>query len=748
MNTVQISSRRPSAPVQAGDQPTSLHRFGASIAARPRRVLALFVVAVAVMGALGAGLFPRLQSAGYDDPGSESARARTVLAAQFGVVDPVAVLALELAPGVDDAVGAAAATGLVDRIGQVPGVESVVSYWTSGRPAALRGTDGRTGQVLVQTTARTDADRSAVAERVRVLAEDVDAADPVLRSYVGGAETVNEALNTQITGDLARAESVAVPVTFVLLLLVFGGVVAAGLPFLVALGSVVGSIFAVWLVSLTTDVSVFALNLITGLGLGLGIDYALLVVTRYREELRDGHEPEVAVARTVATAGRTVLFSGATVMVVLAAMTFFPQYFLRSFGYAGIAATGMAVLAALIALPAALALLGRRVDRWLVVRRDLAPRDVGVWSRIATAVMRRPVVVLTVVVAGLLVLAAPVLSVSFSQPDQRILPADHPVAVAAQVMAQRFTGQEGNPVDVVLPGGADATPAVTAYAQALSRLPHVTSVTTPTDVVVRGAATVLTADPASFTAGTDVRLRVVGDVDPRTQAGRDLVSAVRAVPAPVSDRLVGGVAAQFADSQSAIGRAGRWALLWVAAATLLLLFAFTGSVVIPIKAVLLNVFSLLATLGTLVWIFQQGHLTWLVGDFTVTGSVDTSMAVLIAVTAFALSMDYEVFLISRIAEEHRRGSDTQTSVVLGLQRSGRIITAAAVLLAVVFASFVSSGVTNIKQLGFGVAFAILLDATVVRGLLVPALMRLMGGANWWAPAPLVALHRRIGVREE
>lgn len=748
MNSVQITSRSGADPVQVTLRPTSLHRLGAVMARHPKRVLALFAVTVAVMAVLGAGLFPRLQTGGYDDPGSQSARARTALADRFGVHDPVAVVAVAVAAGVDDAAGAARAGDLVAQIGRVPGVEGVESYWTSGRPAVLRGADGRTGQVLVQTTATSVGGRADVATAVRQLTERVDAAEPGLTTYVGGAETVNEALNTQITADLARAEAVAVPVTFVLLLLVFGGVVAAGLPFLVALGSVVGSFFLVWLMSLTTDVSVFALNLITGLGLGLGIDYALLVVTRYREELRDGHEPAAAVARTVATAGRTVLFSGATVMVVLAAMTFFPQYFLRSFGYAGIAATGMAVLAALTALPAVLGLLGRRVDRWRVVRRDLAPRDVGVWSRIATAVMRRPVPVLTVVVAGLLVLAAPVLSVSFAQPDQRILPADHPVAVAAQVLSQRFTGQEGNPVDVVLPGAAADRGAVTAYATALSRLPHVTSVTTPTQVLAGGAVVAPNGQPTSYTAGADVRLRVVADVAPRTGAGRDLVREVRAVPAPVSGALVGGDAAQFADSQAAIGRQGRWALLWVAVATLVLLFAFTGSVVIPIKALLLNVLSLMATLGTLVWIFQDGHLRWLVGDFTVTGAVDTSMAVLIAVVAFALSMDYEVFLISRIAEEHRRGSDTRTAVVLGLQRSGRIITAAAVLLAVVFASFVSSGVTSIKQLGFGVAFAILLDATVVRGLLVPALMRLAGRANWWAPAPLVVLHRRIGVREE
>lgn len=742
-----MSSRSTPSPVPVADRPTALHRFGALIARHPRRVLAGFTLLLVLMGALGVGLFPRLQSAGYDDPGSESARAGSALAQEFGVDVPVAVLAIDVTQGVDSPAGAAAARSLVERVGQLPGVDGVVSYWTSGRPAALRGIDGRTGQVLVQTSATTDADRADVAERITTLAASTDAAEPGLTAYVGGAETVNAALTSEITADLASAEAIAIPVTFVLLLLVFGGLVAAGLPFIVALGSILGSFFLVWLVSLTTDVSVFALNLITGLGLGLGIDYALLVVTRFREELRDGHEPQTAVARTVATAGRTVLFSGATVLVVLAAMTFFPQYFLKSFGYAGMAATVMAVLAAVIALPAALALLGRRVDRWRVIRRDLAPRDTGLWSRVAKLVMRRPVPVLVVVAVGMLALASPVLSASFSQADQRILPADHPAAVSSRVLGERFAGREASPVDVVLPGAGDNLPGVATYAAALSRVEHVTSVTTPSQVVARGAVVTQNIQPSTYAAGGDVRLRVVADVDPRTQAGRDLVSAVRAVPAPVADRLVGGVAAQFSDSQSAIVDSGRFALLWIAVATLVLLFLFTGSVVIPIKALLLNVVSLLATLGALIWTFQDGHLQWLVGDFTVTGTVDTSMVVLIGVVAFALSMDYEVFLISRIAEEHRRGSDTQTSVVLGLQRSGRIITAAAVLLAVVFATFVSSGVTSIKQLGFGVAFAILLDATVVRGLLVPALMRLMGRANWWAPAPLAALHRRIGLQE-
>ena len=745
MNTVQMTSAAPR--TTTGARRTALERVGALIARHPRRVLTLFVLSVVAMGVLGAGLFPRLSSSGYDDPGSESMRAAAALEGTFGVRDPVAVIAIEVAAGADSTPGAAAATNLVRQVERVPGVTGVVSYWTSGRPAGLRGRDGLTGQVLVQTDATSDDDRSAVAERVREVVSTTDTADPGVTTYVGGAETVNDALNTEITRDLARAETIAVPLTFLLLLLVFGGLVAAGLPFIVALGSIVGSFFLVWLVSLTTDVSIFALNLITGLGLGLGIDYALLIVTRFREELRDGHEPRAAVARTVATAGRTVLFSGVTVMLVLAAMTLFPQYFLRSFGYAGIAATAMAVLAALTALPAALSLLGRRVDRLRVLRRDLAPRDEGIWSRVATLVMRRPLPVLVVTAGALLALAAPVLGVNFAQPDQRILPADHPVAESALVLSQRFAGQEGNPVDVVLPGAATDDAGVSSYALAVSRLAHVASVTTPTQVVVEGAVVGANGQGATYAAGADVRLRVVGDVDPRTQAGRDLVRAVRSVPSPAVDRLVGGDAAQFSDSQTAIGERGRWALLWIAGTTLVLLFLFTGSVVIALKAVVLNVLSLLATLGVLVWVFQDGHLRWLVGDFTVTGAVDTSMAVLIAVVAFALSMDYEMFLISRIAEEHHQGSDTQTSVVRGLQRSGRIITAAAVLLAVVFATFVTSGVTSIKQLGFGIAFAILLDATVVRGLLVPALMRLMGRANWWAPAPLVALHQRIGLRE-
>jgi putative drug exporter of the RND superfamily len=746
VNSVQIAAeRRPSGSgADSREAPRGLFAaLGRLVVRRRRFVLISFLLGLVVAGVLGAQVFSALQTAGYDDPGSESAQALTATQQQFGVDDPTVVLAVQTPAGVDSAQGSAAATALVGRLAEVDGVTATVSYWTSGKPETLKSADGRTGQVLVYARG---ADEAAQMELAHQVVADFGGDRNGLDVQVGGFATVSDAITQNVTEDLARAESIAVPLTMVLLLVVFGGVVAAGLPFMVAVGSIVGSFFAVWLVTLTTDVSIFALNLITGLGLGLGIDYALLVVNRYREEVKAGHSTDDAVVRTVATAGRTVAVSGATVAVVLAALLFFPQYFLKSFGYAGIAATLIAVVSAITALPALLAVLGPRVDRFKVRRGDLAPRDQGAWSRIARFVMRRPWPVLLGVVAVLGVLAAPAFSGVFSQVDSRVLPATDPAAAASVVLAERFPGQEGTPIDVVLPGATGDAAGVKAYAQAVSRLPGVTRVTTPTQIITAGQVVAANPQPQTFTAGQDARISVISDVEPRTTAGQQQIGEIRAVPAP-GDRLVGGAAAQYTDSQAAIADRGIWALVWVGLATLLVLFLYTGSVLLPLKAVALNVLSLGATLGVLVWVFQEGHLQWLVGDFTVTGSIDTSMAVLIAVTAFALSMDYEVFLLSRIKEEHDAGRDTADAVAFGLQRSGRIITAAAVLLAVVFATFVTSGVTSIKQLGLGVAFAILLDATLVRGLLVPAFMRIAGRWNWWAPRPLAALHRRIGLSE-
>jgi RND superfamily putative drug exporter len=751
MNSVQIGSGqspepRTQDPVHPRDriEAGAFGRLGRLVVRRRRMVLVTFTAGLIAAGVFGSQVFSALQAAGYNDPSAESTRAATALVERFDAEGPALALAVEGRAGIDDPATATAAKALVGRLADEPGVTAAVSYWTSGKPAALKGEDGRTGQVLLYAA---DAGEAELMDLGHTVATEYGGAQDGLQVYVGGFAAVNDAITTNVTEDLGRAESIAIPLTVVLLIVVFGGLVAAGLPFLVAAGSILGAFAAVWAVTLFTDVSIFALNLITGLGLGLGIDYALLVVNRFREERKAGRSTEDAVVRTVATAGRTVAVSGATVAVVLGALLFFPQYFLRSFGYAGIAVTLLAVVTTITALPAVLAMLGHRVDRFRVRRGDLAPRDEGMWSRIARFVMRRPLPVLIGSVGLLAVLAAPALSVTFSQVDARALPADDPAARASAVLADRFAGQEATPIEVVLPGAAGDAAGVREYAGRLSGLPGVSRVTTPSDILARGATVAPNPQQDGYTAGSDVRVTVVADIGPFTPAGQDLVRAIRDVPAPVADRMVGGASADYTDSQDAIAERGRWALLWVATATLVVLFLYTGSVLLPLKAVALNVLSLGATLGVLVWIFQEGNLQSVVGDFTVTNTIDTSMAVLIAVTAFALSMDYEVFLLSRIKEEHDAGRDTEEAVAFGLQRSGRIITAAALLLAVVFASFVSSGVTNIKQLGVGVAFAIVLDATLVRGLLVPAFMRLAGRWNWWAPRPLAALHRRIGLSE-
>ena len=717
--------------------------LGHAVVRRRRLTLVLFVVGLVVAGVLGSGVFTRLQAAGFDDPGSDSATVATQLKDRFGVTDAAAVLAVETPTGVDAPQDAAAATALVGRVAARPGVTQVVSYWTSGRPASLKGNDGRTGEVLVFSD-RTGDDLTTLATGLR---DTFGGRQAGLTVQLGGGPLINEAITKRITADLARAESIAIPLTTVLLIVVFGSLVAAGLPFLVAAGSVLGTFLVLFLITLTSDVSVFALNLVTGLGLGLGIDYALLVVNRFREELAVHGDVETAVVRTVATAGRTVFVSGLTVAVTLGALLVFPQYFLRSFGYAGIGVTLLAMLSALVALPAVLALLGRNVNRWQVARGDLTPRDSGVWSRVARRVMRSPWPVIVVVLGVLFLIAAPARNAVFGQVDDRALPADTPVAVASAVLRDRFPGREASPVEVLVRGGAGDAAGLATYAQALSRVPDVVRVVTPTDVVVGGARVAANPAPAGYTKDGDARLAVIADVSPRSPQGQALIDDVRAVPAPAST-LVGGVAAQYTDSQNGITSKLPLVLAWIAVTTLVVLFLFTGSVVLPLKAVLLNVVSLGATLGALVWVFQEGHLSGLMGGFTVTGALDTSMIVLISITAFALSMDYEVFLLSRIKEEHDAGRDTTEAVALGLQRSGRIITAAAALLAIVFVAFISSGVTNIKQLGLGVAFAIVLDATVVRGLLVPALMRTFGSANWWAPRPLRALHRRIGLSED
>ena len=704
-------------------------------------VLIGYLVALGVFAGLGAGVFGSLKSEGFLDPSSESSQAATALEEDFGVRSPATALIVQFGRGVDEPAAVKSAALLTADLEAVPGVGLVQSYWSLGKLPSLRGADGRTAQVIVYSMP--DANLRDVAAAID---EQFSGTRDGMRIWAYGGPLIGKAFNDTITKDIAKAESVAIPLTLILLLFVFGSVVSAGLPFLVAGASILGSFLVIYLVSQITDVSIFALNLVTGLGLALGIDYALLAINRFREELAAGSSPSDAVVTTVATAGKTVFVSGLTVAITLASMIFFPQYFLKSFAYAGISVSLFAVLGSLTALPAILAILGTRVNRLRVRRGNLAPRDDGAWARIARFVMRRPWPVLIVVVAGLLVIATPALSAVFGLVDDRALPADHPVSVAGSVLREQFPGYDASPYALVLQ--SPGTPqAVDAYGTSLSQLPGIASVTTPTSVMVDGATVAANPMAATYTAPDAVRLSVISEVSPLESDGAELVEDLRTTKAPAEQLLVGGVAAAFADATAGIADRAWIVALWIAITTLIILFLYTGSVLLPIKAVLLNMLSLSATLGALVWVFQGHHLTWLTGDYIDTGRVDISTVALIAVTAFALSMDYELFLLSRIKEEHDAGRSTADAVAFGLQRTGRIITAAALLIAVVFAAFLSSSTTNIKQLGFGVTFAILLDATIVRALLVPAFMRIAGRWNWWAPGPLTRVHARIGLSD-
>lgn len=731
MNSVHSTVRSP--------KTTVFTRLGHAVVHRRRIVLVGYLVSMVLFGIFSVQVFGAMKSSGFNDPASQSSQVEKILRSEFGVSDPAAVLLISTPNDID--AEAASALTFLERIQNTSGVEDVISYWSTGGASTLRGSDGRTGQAIVTAQDNTDLE-----ELGRTLVTNFSGMQGNLKVQVFGGETIGNAFNDTITEDLAKAESVAIPITALLLIYVFGSLVAAGLPFLIAGGTILGAFLTLFLLTQFTDVSVFALNLVTGLGLALGIDYSLLIINRFREELREGKAVPDAVAATVASAGRTVFVSGITVAVALSSLLVFPQYFLRSFAYAGIAVSLLAVLGALTAIPAILAMLGHKINRFSVRRGDLAPRDTGGWLRFAKFVMRNPWKVLVSTTVVLIFIGVQAFGAVFGQIDERALPENHPIAQAGETLRTLFSGNEGTPYHVILQN-PDSPSSVEEYAKELSTIPGVTRVTTQSSIIVDGALVATNSTNQKWSTANSVRLQVVSNVRPIDPAGAQLVSEIRSMPAPAGSVLVGGLAAEWADSTSGVLDRAWIVGLWLAITTMVILFLFTGSILIPLKALVLNVLSLTATLGALVWVFQNGHLMWLTGNYTVTGTVDISTLALIAVIAFALSMDYEVFMLARINEEHRAGANTTDAVAFGLQRTGRIVTAAAALIAIVFASFLTSSATNIKQLGFGVTVAILLDATVVRALLVPAFMRIAGDANWWAPAPLRRLHNRFGMQE-
>ncbi|MEW2479035.1 MMPL family transporter [Mycobacterium sp. NPDC049093] len=734
-----------------------LHRIAHLALAAPRRVLIVAALAMVAAGIFGIPVAKSLSAGGFQDPTSESARATQLLSDKFARGDMQLVISVT-----DDNAGAqspaarAAGADIAAQLKASPFVTEVSSAWTVPAPAAatLISRDGKTGLILAGITGGESGAQKHAKELTDRLVHDRDG----VTVRAGGEAMIYVQINGQSEKDLLMMESIAIPLSFLVLVWVFGGLLAAALPLAVGGFAILGSLAVLRGFTMVTDVSIFALNLTVAMGLALAIDYTLLIVSRYRDELAEGVDPDRALVRTMVTAGRTVLFSAMTVALSMVAMVLFPMYFLKSFAYAGIAVVALAAFAAIVVAPAAIALLGDRLDAYDVrrfIRRVLGrPEPVRksveqtFWYRMTKRVMRRSVLVGFAVIALLLMLGAPFLGIKWGFPDDRVLPSSASSRQVGDELRNDFAVDSSTAVTVVLPDVTRLTPTeLDRYAGDLSRAADGVSVSAPGGTFVDGRRV---GPPTSGTGMADgsAYLTVGSHVPLFSDASEAQLDALHAVPAPAEVQFT-GLAQVNRDSSHAITSRLPLVLGIIAAITFVLLFLLTGSVVLPLKALVLNVLSLSAAFGALVWIFQDGHLGAL--GTTSTGTLVANLPVLLFCIAFGLSMDYEVFLVSRIREywleSGQTREDNDESVALGLARTGRVVTAAALLMSISFAALIAAQVAFMRMFGLGLTIAVLVDATLVRMLLVPAFMHLMGQWNWWAPAPLARLHKRIGISE-
>jgi uncharacterized membrane protein YdfJ with MMPL/SSD domain len=689
---------------------------------RPKLVVVVTVLVAFAAGALGGSVADRMGPYEADDPATDTIKAEELIS-RSGVnpgTDLVALLRTE--DGVRSASGSAAVERLASDLRRDPAVGRVVTYREGGPDLVSR--DGRS--TYLAASFKSTADLDDTADRI---ASQLEGRRGVT---LGGGALAERQVNEQVSEDLARAEMLAFPILFVLSFLFFRSLVAALLPVLVGGISIVLTFLGLRIATEFGEISVFALNLVTGLGLGLAIDYSLFIVSRYREEIAVSGPGLEALRATLSTAGRTVLFSSLTVTAALAALLVFPQGFLYSMGIGGMMVSLIAAGVALVVLPAVLALLGKRVNSLAPKRlqraadRDARPAKSGAWYRLSQAVMRRPGRIAIASAVVLIALGLPALGIKFTSVDPSVLPEDASARQVDEALSRNFPPGRTVPIYVAVESAPG--PEVQAYARELGTLPNVDSVSPPQP------------------AGSGVS---VVNVYPRTQQlddrTQDLVRDVRRVDAPAV-AYAGGFTAEFVDLKQSLVDHMPLAALIIVLATLVVLFLMTGSVVLPLKALVMNVLTISATFGLLVLIFQDGRFEGLL-DYTSQGALEATQPIVLVAVAFGLSTDYGVFLLSRIKEARDRGASNREAVAMGLERTGRIVTAAAVLFCVAIGAFATSQIIFIKEVGLGTAMAVLVDATIVRALLVPSLMELLGKWNWWSPRPLRRLHERIGLAE-
>jgi RND superfamily putative drug exporter len=718
-------------------------------------VLILALVAMPVAAIVGGGVHSRLSSGGFEDPSTESARAKAEMKRSFpqAALSDFVLVVTAKDGNVDDPAATKAATAIAKDLESRDGIVAVGSYWTYGKVEQLRSRNSH--QALI--VAAMSGEESPRFKRAGELAEEFTINNGTLSTEATGEAVLTHQISEQARSDLESSELITAPFTAIALVIVFGSIAAAMLPLAVGVFAVIGTLLVLMALTFATDISVFALNLTTAMGLGLGIDYSLFIVSRYREELAKGASTNVAVGRSMQTAGRTVLFSAGTVMVSLSALAVFDVPYLRSFAFAGVAVVALGAVAAVVILPAVLAILGPRVEKGRIFKLKPESESGGFWGAQARRVMKHPVIYAVSVSAVLILLAVPFLSLNLGLTDDRVVPPTVSGRHAVDQIRKNFATREADAIPVSMPKlrlPADSDQ-LEAFGMKLAKLPGAARVDSaigfflPQDgKVVFAPIAFAPTQAARFVSKTgDVGsfLTVTPDVEPMSPAGDRLVRDIRATPTPIEFH-VSGLGARLIDTKEAVLSRLPLAIGLVAVATFILLFLMTGSILVPLKALGLNVLSLTATFGAMVFIFQEGNFHRLL-DFTPTGTVDVFTPILMFCIAFGMSMDYEVFLISRIKEEYDLDRDNEHAVVVGLQKTGRIVTAAALLLTIVFVGIATSDVAILKMFGIGLALAVLVDAFLIRATLVPAFMRLAGRSNWWSPRWLRRWHLRYGIWE-
>ncbi len=698
---------------------------------RRRWVFALVVPLVAVAVFLGGPVAELLSGGGesFEDSSSESVDARVRLEEAAGENPEVGLIAL-VDTNADVRTDAAARTKVEDVAQQIAGDDAVtrtITFFDTNAPGFV-SRDGTKTYVLASFAPLGEEAAEEAALRIQDLFED----DPSVT--IGGGEIAGAQVGEQVEKDLARAELFAFPILFALSFFIFRGLVAALLPLVCGAISIVVTLLILRAGNELTPLSVFALNLVTGLGLGLAIDYSLFIVSRYREELIRVGPGREALRRTLATAGRTVTYSALTVAAALASLLIFPQPFLYSMGIGGVAVALVSAATALIVLPAILAALGTRVNaiapaRWREsAERTARAEHTGFWYRLSQAVMRRPGAIALGTATLLIVLGLPFFSVKFTGVDAGVLPESASARQVDDALRNEFPPRSTSPIFIAVDAPSSESAQVESYATTLGGLSGVAAVAPPEDL-----------------GGGLWKVEVTPEQPALDDASKDLVDEIRAQEAPFPV-AVGGETASFVDQQASLKAHLPWALLVIALGTFVFLFAMTGSVLIPIKTFILNLLTLSAAFGILVFVFQEGRLEGLL-DYKSAGALDATQPILLFAVAFALSTDYAVFLLTRIKEARDSGMSNTDAVAAGLERTGRIVTAAALLFSIAVGAFSTSEIAFIKEVGIGIALAVIIDATIVRALLVPSLMKLLGEWNWWAPGPLRRLHDRYGLSE-